>query len=77
MLPKEVTYIVKRFLGSVQESDVGGEDVDHALPGVDLDSPTLAFDAFAVSKRVVEENLVFTIPVLNNLFRPVFHSPTH
>ena len=26
----------------------------------DLDGPALAFDALAVAKRVVEENLVFT-----------------
>jgi hypothetical protein len=30
----------------------------------DLDGPALAFDAFAVANRVVEENLVFTTCIL-------------
>jgi hypothetical protein len=53
--------IVQCFLCGLQGSDVGGEDVDHALQRMDLDGTTaLAFEALTVAKRVVEENFVFT-----------------
>ena len=48
--------------------------MDHALPRMDLDGTTRAFEALAVAKRVIEEYFIFTYVILagGNLARSLY-----
>jgi hypothetical protein len=65
LLPQEVADIVKRFLSGAQ-SEVGGENMGHPFPGIDLDGPAPAFESLTVPKRVIEKYFVFAYVNFNS-----------
>src|SRR5450432_4198732 len=60
LLSQEAADVVKRLFSSPQVGNVGGKDVDHALPRLHLDRSAGSLQALPISNRVVEENFIFT-----------------
>ncbi len=60
VLMQEVTYVVHRFSRRLKQFKVGGEDMHHSLPDVELGETANGLDAFCEAARVVEQDLVLT-----------------
>jgi hypothetical protein len=58
LLPEEIANTFERLVCSL-EREVGGENVDHSRPSVEVDSSAFALQTLGVTNGIVKKNIVF------------------
>ena len=59
LLFEEIANIVERLLRSLQKREVGGENVHHPRPSVEVSRSAFVFQALGVTNGIVKKNIVY------------------